>query len=74
MSLKLFYVKGEIKMNTSGFIKGMVTGVAVGGITMLMFDPVTPRQRRKAKRQACAAIRNIGAMADDLHMSMKMKH
>ena len=53
-----------------GFVKGMITGVAVGGAAMLMFDPITPRQRKRVKRQACAAWRNLGYVADEF---MRMK-
>ena len=53
-------------MSTMGFVKGLITGAAVGGATMLMFDPITPRQRKRVKKQAYAAWRNIGCMAGDI--------
>ena len=56
-------------MSTMGFVKGLVAGAAVGTAAMLMFDPITPRQRRRVKRQACAAWRNISHVADEVvHM------
>ncbi len=56
-------------MSTTGFLKGMVAGAAIGGAAMMLFDPITPRQRRRAKRQVYSAMRSIGNMADDLmHM------
>lgn len=56
-------------MSTMGFVKGMITGAALGGATMLMLDPITPRQRRRVKRQAWAAWRNISHVADEfMHM------
>ena len=57
-------------MSTMGFVKGMIAGAAVGGAAMLMFDPITPRQRKRVKRQAVAAWRNIEHVADEF---MRMK-
>lgn len=53
-------------MSTKGFVKGMVTGALVGGAAILLFDPITPRQRKKVKRQAQAAMENISSVADEL--------
>ena len=53
-------------MSHMGFVKGLITGAAVGTAAMLMFDPVTPRQRKRVKKQACAAFRNMGRVVDDL--------
>ena len=39
-------------MSRMGFVKGMITGAAVGTVAMLMFDPITPRQRKRVKKQA----------------------
>lgn len=58
-------------MSTMGFIKGMITGAAIGGAAMVMFDPITPRQRRRVKKQAYAAFRNLSCMADDLLSRVK---
>ena len=61
-----FYVKGETKMSTVGFLKGLITGAAVGGAAALIFDPITPRQRKRVKKQAYAMWRNMSAAADTL--------
>ncbi len=53
-------------MSHMGFVKGLITGAAVGTAAMLLFDPVTPRQRRRVKKQACAAFRSMGRVMDDL--------
>lgn len=53
-------------MSRMGFVKGMITGAAVGTVAMLMFDPITPRQRKRVKKQASCAFRNMGRMMDDL--------
>lgn len=58
-------------MNAMGFIKGMITGVVVGGTAALMLDPITPRQRKRAKRQAANMVRNVGYMVDSL---INVKH
>ena len=66
----LFYAGGVREMSTIGFLKGMAAGALVGSVAVMLFDPITPRQRRRAKRQIAGAMRNIGNMADDL-MHMK---
>lgn len=57
-------------MSAISFVKGMIAGVAVGGACVMLFDPITPRQRKRVKRQAAAAWRSFAVMADDL-MHMK---
>ncbi len=57
-------------MSAIGFVKGMITGAAVGGAAVMLFDPITPRQRRRVKKQASAAWRSLVIMADDI-MHMK---
>lgn len=52
-------------MSHMGFVKGLITARRSHG-AMLMFDPVTPRQRKRVKKQACAAFRNMGRVVDDL--------
>lgn len=53
-------------MSHMKFVKGLITGAAVGTAAMLMFDPVTPRQRKRVKKQACAAFRNISRVVEDI--------
>lgn len=56
-------------MSAMEFLKGMVCGAAVGGAAMLVFDPITPKQRKRAKKQVCNAMRSIADMTDGLvHM------
>ena len=71
VSLYYFYAKGARKMSHMGFVKGLITGAAVGTAAMLLFDPVTPRQRRRVKKQACAAFRSMGRVMDDLNSMRK---
>lgn len=58
-------------MSTMGFVRGMITGAVIGGAAMAVFDPITPRQRRRAKKQAYAAFRNISNMTEDLLTRVK---
>lgn len=56
-------------MSAMEFLKGMVCGAAVSGAAMLVFDPITPKQRKRAKKQVCNAMRSIADMTDGLvHM------
>ena len=49
-----------------GFVKGMLAGVLAGGAVMLLFDPITPRQRRKMRRQANRMMHSVGDMFDNM--------
>ncbi len=53
-------------MKKMGFIKGMIAGVLAGGAAMLLFDPITPRQRRKMRRTANRMMHNVGDMFDSM--------
>ncbi len=57
-------------MNSARFLKGMLTGAAIGATAMMLFDPVSPRQRHRLRKQATSMFRNIGGMMDDF-MSMR---
>ena len=47
-----------------GFIKGMVTGLAVGAVVTMAMDPVSDRQRRKFQRKTEGLFRTIGTAID----------
>lgn len=51
-------------MSGSGFVKGMVTGAVVGAVTMMVFDPVSTKQRKRMRRQTSHMFRNMGTMVD----------
>lgn len=53
-------------MSKMGFVKGIVTGVLVGGAAAMLFDPITPRQRRRIRHQASNMMRSVGQMVEDL--------
>ena len=50
----------------SGFIKGIMAGAVAGSLTMLVFDPVTPRMRRRAKRKITSAAHDFGDMVESM--------
>ena len=62
----LLYLKEETKMSGSGFVKGMVTGAVVGAVTMMVFDPISTKQRKRMRRQTNHVFRNIGSMVDGI--------
>lgn len=49
-----------------GFVKGILTGVAVGAIMGIMFDPMTDRERRKLKRTGARYMHSCTDMMDSL--------
>lgn len=53
-------------MNGAGFIKGVITGAVIGGAAMMIFDPVTPKQRKMAQRRTNTMFRNVGCMVDNM--------
>ena len=53
-------------MHKSGFVKGIVAGAVIGSAVALIFDPITPRQRKTAHRRTGDMFRNVGCMVDDL--------
>jgi len=53
-------------MSKSGFVKGMVAGAVIGSVAALIFDPITPKQRKRAHRHTSSMFRNVGCMVDDL--------
>ena len=53
-------------MKKMGFIKGMLAGMLAGGAVMLIFDPITPRQRRKMRRSANRMMHNVGDMFESM--------
>lgn len=53
-------------MKNMGFLKGMLAGVMTGGAIMLLFDPITPRQRRKMRRSANRMMHSVGDMFDSM--------
>ena len=55
-----------MKLKKMGFVKGMLAGVLAGGAVMLLFDPITPRQRRKMRRQANRMMHSVGDMFDNM--------
>ncbi len=48
------------------FVKGMLAGALAGGAAMLLFDPITPRQRRKLKKKANRMMHSVGDMFDSM--------
>ncbi len=58
-------------MKKMGFLKGMLAGMVAGGVTMLIFDPITPRQRRKMRRTANRMMQGVGDMFDSMSCEMK---
>lgn len=48
------------------FIKGMLAGALAGGAAMLLFDPITPRQRRRFKKQAGRMMQSVGDMFESM--------
>lgn len=48
------------------FIKGMLAGALAGGAAMLLFDPITPRQRRKIKKKANRMMQSMGDMFESM--------
>lgn len=48
------------------FVKGMLAGVLAGSAAMLIFDPITPRQRRKFKKKANRMMHSVGDMFESM--------
>ena len=51
-------------MNSSGFMKGMATGLLLGACAAMMVDPVSDKQRRKWQKKTEGVFRNIGNIID----------
>lgn len=47
-----------------GFVKGALAGAIAGAAVAIAFDPITPRQRRRAARKA-------GYMVNDMKKAVK---
>lgn len=50
----------------SGFIKGALAGAVIAAAAVMIFDPVTPRMRRRAKRKIVSTAHDIGDMVDSM--------
>ena len=53
-------------MKKMSFIKGMIAGALTGGAVMMLFDPITPRQRRKMRRTANQMMHSVSDMFDNM--------
>lgn len=49
---------------TSGFLKGMATGLVVGAAVTMVADPLSDRQRKKIVKKTEGVFKNIGSVVD----------
>lgn len=48
------------------FMKGMITGIAVGAAAAIVTEPVSDRDRRKIARKTEGLFKSVGSVADSI--------
>ncbi|MGN0181708.1 MAG: hypothetical protein ACI4DP_04760 [Candidatus Ornithomonoglobus sp.] len=50
--------------SSSGFFKGVTTGLVIGAAVTMLADPITDRQRSRLARRTEGVFKNMGDMID----------
>lgn len=51
-------------MGSSGFMRGIATGILLGACAAMIVDPVSDKQKRKLQKKTEGVFRNIGNIID----------
>lgn len=58
-------------MSTTGFIKGMATGLVVGAAVTMFTDPLSAKERHKIAKKTEGVFKNVGAVIDTAMNAMR---
>lgn len=58
-------------MSYSDFTKGIATGALVGAAAVMIFEPISEKQKNKIKRKTKGVFRSIGSVIDTAFDIMK---